>query len=161
MAKMTTGLMRSAASGLILLSFASLSQAQFFGRGSGPEGSQGGSQGKQCSGHSGTPASREARLQQARRREQSRTASLARQTKPITIEKLQQPESPEILAARPLTLATELSAEARTASQNHETERASKLRDRVQERLNQILEKYSETAAAEKALALLKEVQDK
>jgi hypothetical protein len=134
--------------------------AQFPDRGSLENYQSGSGQGKKCSGHHpGVPASREARLRAAKRQDAASQLRTVASVTPITM--VQQPENPEDVANRQLNLARELKAEADVALQSKDAARALKLRDRVEDRLTQLIAKYSDTEAASQATVLLKQFRDK
>jgi hypothetical protein len=68
---------------------------------------------------------------------------------------LPRPANPEESAARQLKIARELVADADTAQQQGETNRATRMRDRAGERLQQVVANYSGTKAADEAQELL------
>ena len=110
---------------------------------------------RHCNGHSGSPGDREARLKAAKQKK--RASQLTVQPIVASNRTVQPPEQPDVIAARQLNLARELSAEAELALQNKDPDRASKLRSRVSERLADLVEKFADTDAASKALALLEQ----
>ncbi len=109
----------------------------------------------QCSGHSSSPGARESRLKASKQK--SRSSQMTVQPAVSSIRTVSQPELPEVVAARQLNLAKELAVEADLAFQNQEPARAGKLRERVSERLLDLVEKYGQTDAAGKALAVLEQ----
>jgi hypothetical protein len=133
-------------------------QAQFMNGGT-LENYQGGGHGKKCSGHTGVPASRDARLRAAKRQD-SDVAQQLRTVPKVTLV-AHGTESPEDVAARQLSQARELKAEADLAQQGNEPARASKLRERIEDRLTQLIAKYSDTEAANQANVLLKQFREK
>ena len=114
---------------------------------------------RHCGGHSGSPGDREARLKATKQKK--RASQLTVQPTVTSIRTVQQPEPPDVIATRQLNLARELSAEADLALQNKDSDRASKLRSRVSERLADLVEKFADTEAASKALALLEQERTK
>jgi hypothetical protein len=119
---------------------------------------QGGSgQQKQC-GHKGRPAAQEARLRALRRQQQTvATAQLNVLPKAAPKDSPSSAENPEEVAARQLNLARELTAEAALAQQGNDRARALKLNERVEDRLTQLIDKYSATEASNQAIVLLKQ----
>jgi hypothetical protein len=142
-----------------LAMFSPSANAQFLNGGT-LENYQGIGHGKKCSGgHTGVPASKDARLRTAKRQD-SEVASQLRIVPKVTLV-AHGAESPEDVAARQLTQALELKAEADLALQSKEPARANKLRERVEDRLNLLVAKYSDTEAANEAIVLLKQYREK
>ena len=132
--------------------------AQFLNGGT-LENSQGIGHGKKCSGHTGVPASKDSRIRTARRQD-SEVASQLRTVPKVTLV-AHGPETSEDVAARQLSQARELQVEADLALQSNEPARASKLRERVDDRLTQLIAKYSDTEAAKQAVVLLEQHREK
>ena len=132
--------------------------AQFLNGGT-LENYQGIGHGKKCSGHTGVPASRDARLRTAKRQDSDVAAQL--RTVPKVTLVAHAAESSEAVAARQLGQVRELQAEADLAALAKEPARANKLRERVEDRLTQLIAKYSDTEAASQASVLLKQNRDK
>jgi hypothetical protein len=139
--------------------FSPTAQAQFLSGGT-LENYQGIGQGKKCSGgHTGVPASKNARLRTAKR-QNSEVASQLRTVPKVTLI-AHGFDSPVDAAGRQLGQARELKAEADLALQSKEPTRANKLLERVEDRLTQLIAKYSDTEAANQAIVLLNQYRDK
>ncbi len=92
----------------------------------------------------------------ARPQQNPAAAELRAQPPPQRDEPPPPPEDPEATAARKLRLARELAADAQTAQQQGEGDRAARMRKRVAERLREIVARYPGTAAAGQAQELLR-----
>ena len=145
--------------GLSALAILAPSVRAQFPNGGSLENYQGGGRGKKCGGHTGVPASKDSRFRSSQR-QSSDVASQLQTAAKVTLV-AHGAESPEDVAARQLSQARELQAEAELALKAKEPGRANKLRERVEDRLTQLVAKYSDTDAANQAVVLLKQCREK
>jgi hypothetical protein len=106
----------------------------------------------------GNGAADDARPKKAKRKLKAAAPQVRALQPPAAADRLTEPATPDETAARQLEMARELVQDADTAEEHGETDRAARLRQRTRERLEELVERYPTTTAADDARDLLKKL---